>query len=65
MQSVINVGRQASRRVESTSQPWNGNVDLISHREKYVSANEFFCPIEGGFFLCNRCPLKCEVRRYL
>jgi hypothetical protein len=36
------------------SQPYNGRVDLISHREKCSSANEFFFPTEGGFFLYNK-----------
>jgi hypothetical protein len=34
--------------------PLVNHVDLISHRENCSSANEFFCPSEGGFFLCNR-----------
>ena len=45
--------------------PLVNHVDLISHRESCSSANEFFCPSEGGFFLYNRCPLKCEVRRHV
>ena len=53
MQSIINAGRQASRHVDTSSQPCDGCVDLISHREKCSSANEFFFPTEGGFFLCN------------
>ena len=54
VQSVVNAGRQASRRVDTSGQPCNGSVDLISHRENYLSASEFFFPSEGGFFLCNR-----------
>ena len=52
-------------KIEFLGQPCNGSVDLISLREKYVSANELFCPTKGGFFLCNICPLKCEVKRYV
>ena len=67
---IYRLGQRKNRvflflKIEFLGQPCNGSVDLISLREKYVSANELFCPTEGGFFLCNRCPLKCEVRRYV
>ena len=48
------MGRQASRRVDTFDQPCDGRVDLISHGENCSSANEFFFPTEGGFFLYNR-----------
>ena len=56
VQSVVNVGRQASNRVDISGQPLIGRVDLVLHRESNIQSICSSFQVKVAFYCVTEAP---------